>query len=369
MRPKKLRVAVGDLSRRRGRLSLELTAVVLAFAAAPLVIATLFPVLQAHSRTTAVTYNRDVAPILQRRCGQCHTANGPGHLPLETFEQARVWSRAIREQVLERRMPPWPAATGFNDYSNDRSLTPTEIELLASWADGGAPQGDPAVASIRPNVAGAATERAIVVSLPADRPESQIQRFSLSTDADADAWISGWEVHPTSPAVIQQVVVSIGTAPLGSWVPGEGRIRFPDGVAQSLRRDARLKVEIHFAKAAASEPPGGSIVLYEGPAGTPLERLTLGCASKTLTHDSFAIALTPQAPADESIEVTARRPDGTVQPLCVILQSMPAYPASYRFAKPIALPRGTLVDIRSSSPQCSATLEITSRRPGRAAAP
>jgi mono/diheme cytochrome c family protein len=369
MRPKKLRVAVGDLSRAAGRLSLVLTAVVLAFAAAPLVIATLCPDLQAHSRTTAVTYTGDVEPILQRRCGQCHTANGPGHLPLETFEQARTWSRAIREQVLERRMPPWPAATGFSDYRNDRSLTPTEIELLASWADGGAPRGDPAVASVRRNVAGTPTERAIVVSLPADRPESQTQRFSLPTEVDADTWISGWEVRPASPAVIQQVVASIGTAPLGSWVPGEGRIRFPDGVAQSLRHGARLSVEIHYTKSAASEPAGGSIVLYEGPAGTPIERLTLGCAPKTLTHDAFAIAVTPQAPADESVEVAARRPDGTVQPLCVILQSMPAYPASYRFAKPIALRRGTMIDIRSSSPQCSATLEITSRRPGRAAAP
>jgi hypothetical protein len=140
-------------------------------------------------------------------------------------------------------------------------------------------------------------------------------------------------------------------------------------VAQALRRNARINVEIHYTKSAASEPPGGSIVLYEGSAGTPIERMTLDCASRTMTRDALAIAITPQAPADESVEVTARRPDGTVQPLCVILQSMPAYPASYRFATPVALPRGTLVDIRSSSPQCSATLELTSRTPGRAAAP
>ncbi len=61
---------------------------------------------------------------------------------LKRSKRRGSWSRAIQEQVLERRMPPWPAATGFADYGNDRSLTPIEIELLAAWADGGAPLGD-----------------------------------------------------------------------------------------------------------------------------------------------------------------------------------------------------------------------------------
>ena len=55
-------------------------------------------------------------------------------MSLETYQEARTWAKAIRDEVLERRMPPWPAAPGFGDFSNDRSLTPIEVELLTAWA-------------------------------------------------------------------------------------------------------------------------------------------------------------------------------------------------------------------------------------------
>src|SRR5207244_5955639 len=91
----------------------------------------------------------DVEPILKRRCVGCHTAGGFGPMSLATYDDARTWSRSIREEVLERRMPPWPAARGFGDFVNDRSLTPLEIELLTAWADGAAPLGPPVSAGAR----------------------------------------------------------------------------------------------------------------------------------------------------------------------------------------------------------------------------
>jgi hypothetical protein len=62
-------------------------------------------------------------------------------MSLETFEDARPWARAIKEEVMTRRMPKWHAARGYGDFSNDPSLSPFEIALIAAWADGGAPKG------------------------------------------------------------------------------------------------------------------------------------------------------------------------------------------------------------------------------------
>lgn len=64
-------------------------------------------------------------------------------MPLGTYAQARPWARAIRDEVLARRMPVWHAARGYGDFANDPSLSPFEIALIAAWADGGAPDGAP----------------------------------------------------------------------------------------------------------------------------------------------------------------------------------------------------------------------------------
>ena len=52
------------------------------------------------------------------------------------------WRTAIKEEVLERRMPPWGAVKGFGDFRNDQALTPEQLELITSWSQGGSPEGD-----------------------------------------------------------------------------------------------------------------------------------------------------------------------------------------------------------------------------------
>jgi hypothetical protein len=97
--------------------------------------------IQAHERiTTRITWDVEISPIVQARCVSCHSEGGPAPMPLETYEQARPWARAIRDEVLARRMPKWHAARGYGDFANDPSLSPFEVGLIASWAAGGAPK-------------------------------------------------------------------------------------------------------------------------------------------------------------------------------------------------------------------------------------
>ncbi len=90
---------------------------------------------------TRVTWNGDIARIVEARCVSCHGAEARGTMSLASYEAARPWARAIKEEVLTRRMPTWQAARGYGDFSNDPSLSPFQIALVVAWADGGAPRG------------------------------------------------------------------------------------------------------------------------------------------------------------------------------------------------------------------------------------
>ena len=64
-------------------------------------------------------------------------------MSLLTYEEARPWAKAIRDEVLNRRMPPWDPVKGVGQFRNDLSLSQPEMDLLVSWVEGGAPEGNP----------------------------------------------------------------------------------------------------------------------------------------------------------------------------------------------------------------------------------
>jgi hypothetical protein len=90
---------------------------------------------------TRVTWTGEISRIVQARCVTCHSPDGLGPMSLRTYEEARPWARAIKEEVMTRRMPKWHAVRGYGDFLNDPSLSAFEIALVAAWADGGAPRG------------------------------------------------------------------------------------------------------------------------------------------------------------------------------------------------------------------------------------
>lgn len=100
--------------------------------------------LSAHDPiTTKITFSKEVARLFQKRCVSCHFEGGKTPMSLETYESARPWAKAIKEEVLERRMPPWGAVKGFGAFRNDQGLSQEEISIIADWVEGGAPDGDP----------------------------------------------------------------------------------------------------------------------------------------------------------------------------------------------------------------------------------
>jgi hypothetical protein len=91
--------------------------------------------------TTTITWDREISRIVYARCAGCHHAGGSA-FSLLAYSEARPWAVAMKEEVEERRMPPWGAVKGFGDFRNDQALTPEQMELIVNWVSGGAPEGD-----------------------------------------------------------------------------------------------------------------------------------------------------------------------------------------------------------------------------------
>src|ERR1700694_5160579 len=99
--------------------------------------------LSAAPSASAPTFSKDVAPILQNHCQECHRPGEIGPMPLLTYQQARPWAAAIKESVLLRKMPPWFADPHYGKLANDSSPHKNQIATPAAWANKGAKPGEP----------------------------------------------------------------------------------------------------------------------------------------------------------------------------------------------------------------------------------
>src|SRR3984957_20013487 len=97
--------------------------------------------LAAPPAPTPVTFNKEVLPILQKRCQDCHRPGESAPMSLLDYKDARPWAKSIRQAVLTKKMPPWFADPHYGKFANDRSLSQAEIDTIVAWVDGGVPEG------------------------------------------------------------------------------------------------------------------------------------------------------------------------------------------------------------------------------------
>jgi hypothetical protein len=110
-----------------------------------LVLAASTPATTADVTARPATFSKDIAPIFQAKCQECHQPNSIAPMSLITYEDARPWARAIRQRVITRQMPPWhiDQNVGVHEFKNDMSLSQAQIDTIVRWVDAGAPEGNP----------------------------------------------------------------------------------------------------------------------------------------------------------------------------------------------------------------------------------
>ena len=201
----------------------------------------------ASAAPSAPTYYKDVLPVVQKNCQGCHRPGEVGPMAFMDYQQTRPWAKAIKAAVLQKKMPPWMADPHFGKFSNDRTLTDSEVKTLVAWADGGAPEGDPkeAPAPVAWVEGWNIGKPDVVFEMPRDFdvPASGTIDYNyviIPTNFKEDTWIQGAEVRPGNRQVVHHVIAFI--RPKGSpWLEGlkPGEIAVPPKPDPSARRKPR----------------------------------------------------------------------------------------------------------------------------------
>lgn len=184
-----------------------------------------------ENSASAVTFSKDVAPIIFNNCAVCHQPGETAPMAFLNYKQVRPWAKSIREVVINRTMPPWYADPNHGKFINDRSLSQNDIDTIVAWIDQGAKEGDPKdmppAPKLRqegwsigkPDVEFPLTEE---FNVPADGTVDY-QHFVVHTKFTEDKYIQAAEVKRGNPAVVHHVIVSVIEP--GGFMPPEGLLR------------------------------------------------------------------------------------------------------------------------------------------------
>jgi hypothetical protein len=167
--------------------------------------------------SAAVTFNKDVLPILQAHCQTCHRPGNIAPMSFLTYDSTRPWAKAMKAAVISRKMPPWFADPQVAHYSNDQSLAQHDIETISQWADSGATQGDAkdAPAPIQWPESGWTVKPDVVLKGAPYTVEAETQKNVIEwlflitpTNLTIDTWVNSIEIKPSELGITHHICVS-----------------------------------------------------------------------------------------------------------------------------------------------------------------
>jgi len=341
--------------------------------------------------TTKVMFNKDIIRIFQRNCLSCHS---PGKIKadisLTNYDEARPWAKAIKEEVLEKRMMPYQAVKGYGSFHRDYILPQREVDLIVSWVEGGAPRGeekDYPKEKIDELIKGdnwSIGQPDLILQPDKEiKIEAESQDIThcvqLPTGLNADRWISAVEFRPGNGAIVYSAAIFIergkqktdnscklekaGLEFLSNWVPGQAATRLPNGFAHLLPAGSGIVLRISYRNTGEASTDRSRIGFYftKGkisenvrhmainapvtiiPANSDRHSIKVSYPVKTPTT---AVAIRPLLfPHASSLEVRLNRPDGTIEVLIITKNYRFDWQPTYYFKKPVSFPKGSRIEV------------------------
>ena len=347
----------------------------------------------------APTFTRDVMPFLQENCESCHHPGGIGRVSFSDYDVAAAWAPDMRDSIRAGDMPPWPARDDVNDFAGARTLTQAERDMFERWIETGMPRGDDSdlPPSIdypdswtlgEPDIVLVPEEAYTVEAVGQD----EYRCFVLSVNLEEDVYVRGIEILPDAKEVVHHVSVYIDesgkavelqkadpkpgyasfggigfavSASLGGWAPGNTPLMLPDGVGRRLPANCHVVIQVHYHKSGREVLDRSKLGIYLHktpvkqrlveesvasrllfiPAGAKRHRVTGGL---TLSEDSTILAILPHMHLlGTEIKLTANLPGGEQKHLVWVDDWEFNWQETYVYQDPIALPRGTRIDLEA----------------------
>ncbi|HEY3835966.1 MAG TPA: thiol-disulfide isomerase [Bryobacteraceae bacterium] len=342
-----------------------------------------------------VTFNKDVAPILQKNCQACHRPGEPAPMPLLTYKQVRPWASAIKEAVALKRMPPWFADPHVGKWANDRSLTKNDIDTVVRWVDSGAPEGNPKDAPVPVKfLEGWNIEKPdMVLEMPADyhvpaKGTIAYQYILIKGNFTEDKWVTMAEVRPGNRAVVHHVIAFV-RPPGSKWMqdaipgvpyepkkgdgggPSEFLVGFAPGVmpqrmepgrARLIKAGSDIIFQMHYT-ANGKEGDDRTRIGLKFTSETPKERVyTLAAvnnkfaipagdsnyqvdSSFTLGHDVKIVSFLPHMHLrGKDFDYRVKYPDGRTEEILNVPHYSFSWQLSYNPVKDLELPAGAAIE-------------------------
>lgn len=350
----------------------------------------------AQEAEPALTFNRDIAPLVFEHCSGCHRPGEVGPFNLLTYDDLRRRGRQVVEVTSIRFMPPWLPAPGHGTFAGERRLTDAQIDMLRRWVEQGAVEGDPADLPPTPEWTDGwyLGEPDLTVrmtepyTLRADGPDV-FRNFVVPLPVDGTKYVRGVEFQPQNPRIVHHAIMRVdrgtarrrpvdralesdnesmtlaeGESPDGQfigWAPGKIPSLGPEDLAWRLDEGTDLILELHMLPSGKPEEIQSEIGFYfadEPPSRTPYG-LQLGSYAIDIPpgETDYLIEDTYTLPVDvdvhsvyphahylgKTVRAHATLPDGTTRWLIDIPQWDFNWQDQYRYAEPIFLPAGTSV--------------------------
>lgn len=367
-----------------------------------------------------VTYTRDIAPILNANCVQCHRAGEIGPFPLTGYEEAAKHARQMSRVTDDKLMPPWKAEPGFGHFMDERRLSDREIGLLAAWAEAGAPQGDPADLPPAPKFTSdwALGEPDVVLTparaytVPASGRDAY-RVFSMPIDIPEDKYVVAFQFRPDAKTVVHHALLylddkhearklaeastdgqpgyahfgGVGFRPsggIGGWAPGSTPYFLPESVGRPMHKGADVIMQIHYHPDGKPHQDQSKLALYF--AKKPVSKVTTSfmlanfaidipageahyvrtAAIGPIPKDVTLLGVTPHMHLiGKQMKVIATKPDGTVVPLINVTDWDFRWQGTYRYVDPIKLPKGTVVSLEAQYDNSTANPDNPNSPPKR----
>lgn len=346
-----------------------------------------------------LTFNRDIAPILNANCVVCHREGEVGPFTLTSYMDAAKRARQIARVVDSKLMPPWKAAQVHGEFEGQRTLTDREIETLKAWAKSDRVEGDPADLPPLPTFASdwVLGEPDLVLEMQEDfdvpAGGSDIFRnFVIPYEIPEDKLVATVEFKPGDSSVVHHSILYLdnskkarakdnaapgpgystfggpGFVPSGSiggWSPGKMPRRLPDGLGRKMQKGADLVMQIHYHPSGKATKDRSKVGIYfvDKPKN---EAFAIWTSSFDLNippgEENYKASASYKLPADvtllsciphmhllgQQMKATAHLPDGTSQVLIDVPQWDFNWQDEYMLADPMQLPAGTKIEVVAS---------------------
>jgi len=295
------------------------------FAAGAIVLSFAGTIIAANTAADAPTFSKDIAPILNRRCVECHRTGEAGPMQFTSYQETRPWAKAIKQAVATRTMPPWHADPSMTHFANSRRLSDTEVATIVKWADSGAPEGNPKDLPKTPEfVQGWVIGKPDLTfdigkefPIPAQGVIAY-QYFKVDPGFKEDTWIQAAEVRPTQRAQVHHILVFVqdGNRPasrggeqfsnmLIGYAPGVPTITWDPDTAFLVKAGQTLLFQVHYT-ANGKEALDRSVLGLKVRKEKPVYRAFSGSATQ------FRLAIPPNDPNYETKAVHVFKEDVTL---------------------------------------------------------